>query len=271
MKNKKLRVLFTFALVAVMTFAIAFSFSASALITDAELTAGRAFEDGEAIQIGKDLTEMPRTYEAVVYVPADVDQHSAILSNYHPLGGIGHIDFAVRMGGGQARPALDIIDQNNNRTRVEFKTEIRGDSWMHIVITHETNAAGDIYTCYVNGTKITNKSVTYWVDGTSTKDANLTHDLDMEYMQEGVSMYVGQAFGYNSITELGAEDPYNKDGEYLPTNFKGRIKNIALYSDVLTESEAKANYNSGINAKHEDIMLCYDLPRTQKEKIITFN
>ena len=83
---------------------------------------------------------------------------------------------------------LDITDQNNNRTRIEFRSNVKGDSWMHIVITHETNAAGDIYTCYVNGTKITNKSVTYWVDGTSTKDANLTHDLDMEYMQEGVSM-----------------------------------------------------------------------------------
>ena len=74
MKNKKLRVLLAFALVAVLTFAIAFSFTASALITDAELTAGRTFEDGEGIQIGKDLDKMPQTYEAVVYVPSGVTE-----------------------------------------------------------------------------------------------------------------------------------------------------------------------------------------------------
>ena len=119
MKNRKIRVLLAFAVVAVLTFAIAFSFTASALITDAELTSGRAFEDGEGIQIGRDLDTMPRTYEAVVYVPADVDQKGAILSNFFPTGSVAHIDFSISMGGSdpiQARPTLDICDENGNRT-----------------------------------------------------------------------------------------------------------------------------------------------------------
>lgn len=87
MKNRKLRVLLALALAIVLTLAIAFSFSASALITDAELTAGRAFEDGEGIQIGKDLDRMPQTYEAVVYVPSGVTEPGAILSRKLIYGG----------------------------------------------------------------------------------------------------------------------------------------------------------------------------------------
>ena len=69
--------------------------AADTLITDAPLTAGRSFEDGEGIQLGKDLDTMPRTYEAVVYVPADVNEKGAIISNFYPLGETPHIDFAI--------------------------------------------------------------------------------------------------------------------------------------------------------------------------------
>ena len=152
-RSKKLSLILTTVAMSLLLCVFALSISASGVITESTLDVGRSFVDGEAIQIGKDLTEMPKTYEAVVYVPSDVTAKGAILSNYYPLGGVGHIDFLIGYGGGQARPTLDITDQNNNRTKVEFKTDVRGDSWFHVVITHETNAAGDIYNCYVNGTK----------------------------------------------------------------------------------------------------------------------
>lgn len=269
--KKKIGIIFGLALIAVMFCIFSLSISASTQITDAELTVGRSFEDSEAIQIGKDLTKMPKTYEAVVYVPADVTERGAIFSNYYPLGGVGHIDFSVTISGTnkEARPVLDIIDQNNNRTRVEFKKNIKTNGWVHVVITHQLNSSGDIFICYVNGEKVTSQNINYWVDGTKAENASITHNLNMAEIQESVSMYVGHAFGYSSATVLGSEDPYNYNesnqayNEYIPTNFKGKIKNIALYSDVLTESEIKSNYNSGINSAHSDIILCYDL--TEKE------
>lgn len=255
------------AMLALTPIAIAIPTSAGSALTDAELNVGRTFEDGEGIQIGKDIDEMPRTYEAVVYVPSDVEERGAIISNYYPLSKVEHIDFSIVIGGSakEARPVLDITDQNNNRTRVEFRANIKGDAWTHVVITHEPGSDGDVYTCYINGEKVTSQSINYWLDGTKTEGANIEHTLDMSKMQENVSVYVGQAFGYSSTTELSGEDPYNDGKSYTPTNFKGRIKNIALYSEVLSEEEIKNNYKSGIYPYHDDIILCYDL--TEREEV----
>ena len=237
-------------------------------ITDAPLTDGRSFEDGEGIQLGKELDTMPRTYEAVVYVPADVNEKGAIISNFYPLGNTPHIDFSIVKGGtNEARPLLDITDVNNNRTRVEFRSNIKGDAWMHVVITHESNANGDVYTCYVNGEKVSKSNINLWVDGVKNNEAIIAYgEMDMSGMENSASMYLGQAYAYSSVTELGASDPYNEDGAYEPTNFKGRIKNVALYSSVLREAEIKANYQSGIDAERDDIILCYDLTSKETSK-----
>ena len=269
MKAKKKILSVAVLLLTVCLVAIAMATTASAdstLITDAPLTAGRAFEDGEGIQLGKELTDMPKTYEAVVYVPSDVTEKGAIISNYHPLGSTLHIDFAIVIGGSaqEARPLIDITDQNNNRTRIEFRSNIKSDSWAHVVITHEVKDTGDVYTCYVNGEKVSKQNPNYWVDGVKSTDAVVTYkDFDMSKLENSASMYLGQAYGYSSATELGADDPYNAGKAYEPTNFKGRIKNVALYSGVLTAAEIKANYQSGINAERDDIILCYDLTSTE--------
>ena len=236
----------------------------STLITDAPLSAGREFKDGEGIQLGKDIDKMPRTYEAVVYVPSDVTEKGAIISNYHPLGATSHIDFAVVISGQEARPILDITDDQNNRTRVEFRKDIKLGTWVHIVITHVSNPAGDVYTCYVNGEKVERQNINYWINGTKDNEANLAYgNLSILKLEQSTSMYLGQSYGYSSTTELGPDDPYNEGDSYLPTNFKGRIKNVALYSSVLTEAQIKANYNSGIDAGRSDLIFCYDL--TSKE------
>lgn len=121
----------------------ALSISASGVITEATLDVSRSFRDGESIQIGKDLTEMPKTYEAVIYVPDDVTTKGAILSNFYPLGEVGRIDFSISIGGTnqEARPTLDITDQNNNRTKVEFRSDIKLGTWVHVVITHTYDEA----------------------------------------------------------------------------------------------------------------------------------
>ena len=269
MKAKKKILSVAVLLLTVCLVALAMVTTASAdstLITDAPLTAGRAFEDGEGIQLGKELTDMPKTYEAVVYVPSDVTEKGAIISNYHPLGSTLHIDFAIVIGGSaqEARPLIDITDQNNNRTRIEFRSNIKSDSWAHVVITHEVKDTGDVYTCYVNGEKVSKQNPNYWVDGVKSTDAVVTYkDFDMSKLENSASMYLGQAYGYSSATELGTDDPYNAGKAYEPTNFKGRIKNVALYSGVLTAAEIKANYQSGINAERDDIILCYDLTSTE--------
>ena len=261
-KQRKILCLFAFALIFSCIFAVLAFADSSTIITDAPLTAGRAFEDGEGIQLGKDLTEMPRTYEAVVYVPGDVMTKGAIISNYYPLGNTPHIDFSIGIGGtgNEARPMLDITDENDNRTRIEFRSNIKGDSWVHVVITHESNSAADVYTCYVNGEKVSRQNINYWINGVKTTDAAISYGvLDMSKMEQSASMYLGQAYGYSSTTELGADDPYNEGAAYQPTNFKGRIKNVALYSTVLTETQIKENYQSGINAQRDGVILCYDL------------
>ena len=74
------------AIMLLATFIFTFaSISASAedvLITDAGLDKGRAFEERENLHLSKDLDQMPKTYEAVVYVPSDISTGGTILGNY---------------------------------------------------------------------------------------------------------------------------------------------------------------------------------------------
>lgn len=214
-------------------------FSAKAsdtLITAGELSDGRSFAGGENLQISKDLAQAPKTYEAVVYVPQTVTEEGTIFGNYINLA-TPHINFAIDSAG---RPKICIHDnfvKDEKQTKISFGSSIRGEKWVHVVITHEPKETGDVFKCYVNGALV------------STQSSEYHYELDMVGMQSLASFYLGQDF----------RNPYNDNKSY---HFKGRIKNLALYSDVLTADEISSSYAGGVNLSNKSLMLYYDLTGT---------
>ena len=207
--------------------------AADAVITAGDLSDGRSFAGGENLQISKDLAQAPKTYEAVVYVPQTVTEEGTIFGNYINLS-TPHINFAIDSAG---RPKMYIHDnfvKDEKQTKISFGSSIRGEKWVHVVITHEPKETGDVFKCYVNGALV------------STQTSEYHYELDMVSMQSLASFYLGQDF----------RTPYEDRATY---HFKGKIKNLALYSDVLTADEISRSYASGVDLSDDALMLYYDL------------
>lgn len=211
----------------VCTFAvIGFAEDTAANITDAPLSAGRTFEEGEGLHISEDLKAMPKTYEAVVYVPS-TSAIGTIFGNYLNAT-TPSFNFLINSSG---KPYLHITDQDGNQLKKAFNYSISEnypDSWVHVAITHTVTSSGSSFVCYVNGESV------------ATASYNVKYELDMNLLQHSVTPRVGQ--------------------DYRPTsNFKGRIKNIAVYSEPLSAEQVAASYTNGIDTTIGSLMVCYDL------------
>ncbi len=203
-------------------------------------SSGMDFTVNNSLHVIKDLEQLPRTYEAVIYVPSDSSHEGTIFGNYLNLT-LSHINLAINSSG---QPKLYIHDTNVKDERQmthSFGKDVRG-GWAHVVITHETAASGDVFTCYVNGELVTSYTTGYTF---AESDASL--------IQAANSFYLGRDFRAES------------KGYF----FNGRINDFALYSSALTADEVKSNFNSGINSTDERLMLYYDLENENVSASVT--
>ncbi|MBE6537267.1 MAG: hypothetical protein E7673_04870, partial [Ruminococcaceae bacterium] len=194
---------------------------------------GRGFSVEDTLYVQKKLDVMPKTYEALVLVPSN-DRAGVILGNY---GGSSCINFEIHGSSSNPRvPSLYITDENGNTFSDKFAVNLTPNTWVHLVITHETSAAGATFKCYVDGA----------LAGTLT--SNLSYEYDLK--------------------ELTAENYLRLGGDSRSgnvQNYKGRIKNVALYSNVLTAEEVKGLYENGMGLSREDIILAYDLTKPENQ------
>ena len=197
------------------------------------LSQGRGFSTEDKLYVQKNFDVMPKTYEAFVLVPSD-DRAGVILGNY---GGSMCVNFEIHGSSSNPRiPSLYITDENGNTFSDKFAVNLTPNTWVHLVITHDTSEGGATFKCYVDGA----------LAGTLT--SNLSYEYDLK--------------------ELTAENYLRLGGDSRSgnvQNYKGRIKNVALYSEVLTAEEVKGLYENGMGLSREDIILAYDLTKPENQ------
>ena len=224
---KKRKIIIVACLIAVLlaAFSIVFANAASgdAASIQGSLSEGRKFGYADEMELQNDLKYMPKTYEAVVYVPADKSKLGVIMGNYIREDR-SCFNFQISATG---NPELLIIDANKDTVLNTFDYDIRGEKWVHVAITHEVLESGALFSCYINGKLI------------GTNKTDISYELDMTVAQSAVTPYLGKDF---------RNDPF----------FQGRIKNIALYDEVLTQAEIEASFNEGVGSHTQNLLACYD-------------
>ncbi len=197
-----------------------------------DIAQGRTFTAEEMLYVQKKLQVMPKTYEALVYVPAD-NRSGVILGNY---GGASCLNFEIHGNSTTPRlPSIYITDANGQTMDTKFNYSLTPNAWAHIVITHDVTSSGATFTCYVNGEKVDSFTTSYaYIFDSSVNEDN--------YLVLGGDCRSGNVQYY-----------------------KGSIKNVALYSEILTASEIKELYKSGVDTDNTSLILHYDLTREENQ------
>ncbi len=192
--------------------------------------AGMSFTAGNLLTIAKDLDKAPLTYEAVIRLPKGYTERAGlIVSNY---AGNSKTSIALQFNSGKN---LELYYELNTAsftsTRHKFTeipvTSVATGEWVHIAVVKD-DAAGKAH-AYING----------------------------EFVQTADAMT--QPYGYFE-SEL---DPPALciGGDHRSGNsqyFKGEIREIALYSDVRTAEEIRADY-AGIKAENDNLLMWHKL------------
>lgn len=193
----------------------------------------------------KPLSEIPQTYEAWVYLPADWEgsEPGGVMGNYK---GAGEQGFRFRLreaDDGTIYPNLmytvvEKVASNGNKQYISYnftKAIVPTDQWVHIAITDDgTNG----FKAYINGT----------------------------LMQSAK-----QSADYAAINK----NPYNEDYHYVigaeqatgSNPFKGQIRSAVMYSDVRTADEIASDMNA-IDLTDENLISAYNLNGRQNEATI---
>ena len=192
---------------------------------------GRSFTADDDLRPVKRIEEQPKTYEALFYAPSDVARPGILFGNHYDSSKYAGINFEISQGG---QPSIILSDRNTNRFIGTFNVDVRINDWVHLVITHETTESGSTFNCYVNGVLV------------DTLSSELVFEYNMEHLQS--QHWFALAKDNRTTTSR---------------HFRGKLKNLALYSDVLTADEIKAAYENGVNAANEDLIAYYQLDNTE--------
>jgi len=190
---------------------------------------GRSFSADDNLSAVKRLDVQPKTYEALFYAPSDVSRPGILFGNAYDSSAPS-LNFEIYTNGA---PSLILRDCDGNQYSGCFDVDVRTNDWVHLVITHEITDAGSTFKCYVNGALV------------DTLSSELSFEYDMKKLQA------------NHFFSLGKDDRTSTS-----RHFRGKIKNVALYSNVLTADEIKTSYEQGISTENENLIAYYQLDNT---------
>ena len=192
--------------------------------------AGMSFTAGKLLTIAKDLDKAPLTYEAVIRLPKGyTDRAGLILSNY---AGNSNIGIALQFNSAKN---LELYYELNTAasTSVRHKFDkipvsaVATGEWVHIAVVKD-DAEGKAH-AYINGEFVQTSGVSTQPYGYFTSGANPPAICIGGDHRSGNSQY-----------------------------FKGEIREIALYSDVRTAEEIKADY-AGIKKENDNLLMWHKL------------
>ena len=204
-------------------------------------TTGRSFTSSDALFVEKNITEVPNTFEAVVYAPTPIPNRNdnragVIFGNYYNDGAC--LNFELHQKGA----ATVYMDQGpDNPYSAKLGDVLNNYGWVHIAMVRELLASGGAkYTLYVDGR-----------ESAETILAADTADLDMQFAQEYFKFSLGR-------------DSREGNGQY----FKGKIKKVALYTDSLSANQILSSYKSGGCESDGNYILKYDMTELESSSYV---
>ena len=208
-----------------------------------KLEGGRWFNyDEERLAVEKNYEQAPLTINVEAYIPSSLKQAATMFGNFYARD---YINFEIYTNGNPAL-VLNEIPENKLNTgsdgythTIIWDVDVRGEKWTDLTVVYDKTKSGqDKYALYVDGVKAPIKSV-------AGADINYVFEFDMEWVQRAIPFTLGRN---------------------ASRCFQGKIKNLALYSAPLSESEITAMYQNGADLSREDIIAYYNLDNPQNTK-----
>ncbi|MBP3592807.1 MAG: metallophosphoesterase [Clostridia bacterium] len=197
----------------------------------------------DTYQSAKNLQEVPHTFEAMLYAERSGWQGGTILGNDNAKSG-GRFTFTLNKN---FYPQLTFKDKNGATHSAVFKNaSFPSAAWTHLAIAFDEEKKE--FRCYVNG--VLQESIAF-------------SDTCPEKCKDG-------CLGIFSLASA-SQYPFLLGGDlhYLnPNFFRGGIRDVALYSSVLSGSEIFDSFQNGVDASNEHLILYYDIDSSDKGKDI---
>ncbi len=183
---------------------------------------GLAFSKAEPARLVKNPAT-PHTIEATVYLPTHVTARGGVIvGNYDDVTKTGQFALEIYNGGAVRLYYNDNLGKTRSMV-FSSATSVLTGTWMHVAVVH----LGNELQCYINGEYV----------------ESITKDV-----------YDYQSATPNQPLCLGGD---NRDGN--GSYFKGRIKNITMYSDARTAAEVKSDYENGAALTDAGLIAHYDM------------
>lgn len=178
----------------------------------------------------KRLEHIPVTLEAWVYIPKSAYSSRAgiILANYAGFNKDDFFTFEIHQNG---VPRLVFSDFGGELKDFKFpKATIPADTWTHLAIVYGTGFDNKQIYCYINGVMKQSTNANLWYQAApATVDNPLCLGGDLRTL----------------------------NAQY----FKGSLGDVAVYSDVRTPEEIRADYESKPDVNDDALMVYYDLSK----------
>ena len=198
-------------------------------VKEADITDGLTFDALTQYWTTEDgFSKTPYTYSAWVYLPKTHSDRGGVIIGNFQTDSSPCVSIEVHAGG---VPRFYHIDFSGTVTDMKFtEADVRG-GWTHVAFTVSDN---DVVTCYVNGEAVGERAFG-----------------EFETFATEINVAVGG-------------DLRSGNAQY----FKGRIREVALFENVLTADEVAALYKDGVNAVGGKIVAYYDLTNAKPGKNI---
>lgn len=192
---------------------------------------GMTFTADKLYSLSKNLEKEPLTFEAVIRIPkGETERVGMIISNY---AGNSSTGITLQFNSGKNLELYYELDTPSFKsirhkfTKIPVSSVATGD-WVHITVVKD-DAAGRAH-AYVNGEFVQT------ADAATGDYGYFTTELDPPAICIGGDHRSGNA-------------------QY----FKAEIREIAMYSDIRTADEIKADYANGIKADNDNLMVWHKL------------
>ena len=187
--------------------------------------------------------KIPRTFEAWVYIPSDIyykQRGGVIIGNYASTAKDVFINFEIHSNGVPRLLMSNYDETAHTGTLVDYmfsNATIKADTWTHVAIVYGAGDNNHQVCCYINGNLKQKSAESAW------------HEIDSSFK--------------DNIIYLGGDGRTMNDQA-----FRGQLGDVAVYSDVRTADEIKADAQGKPSLTDDNLMLYYEITDEDQGKDI---
>ena len=213
-------------IIALLVFAFSFgNVNVQRVKAEGSAEEGISFTQNEYYEVTKKLEKMPQTFEAEILIPVGLSGRIGCIFSNYNDGLSPCISFDMVDGG---KPCLYYNTANGTTWNRVVNSDLRTGNWVHLAITNDQ--AKNEFICYVDGVKVDTVVSSTYAD-----------DIAVNFVIGG--------------------DNSSDNSSY----FKGRIRSLALYSDVRSQSEIASDFVNGADVNDENAIAVYDMPASSAQ------